>query len=169
MFVVPIPERSPHQEDHRLITNGAVREFLPRANTRLSTLLDLARQDARIEIYGALFGLRDAGFLSLFEFLGKRAHLVLANNAMKSEYLDADTKLRTGLRKSGAKLDDRMGVPGLLAHHSFLVFSRNSQAFRVWTRSSDWRSAGLPMQTDDGISIHSTALARHYLEAWNRL
>lgn len=119
------------------------------------------------EIYAALFELDDPELIADLEALGPRAHVVLANGPKPK--LDKSEKARSGLRKAGVEVHDRMTVSGL-AHNKFMVLCEpDDTPRRVWTGSTNWSMTGLCTQVNNGILIESAEVADYYRTQWDTL
>jgi hypothetical protein len=162
---------SRHEEPIRRFLSGVLR-------TELLDLLQRART-AKQHVFGALYELEDEEIVLALGRLGARGHIVLANGSIqkKTDETTADArkrdqnkKARAALRKSKLEVFRRMISPGALGHNKFLVFTDAQQKPRaVWTGSTNLTTTGLCTQINNALFVQNQALARVYLEQWQRL
>lgn len=142
--------------------------------TMLRTLFERAEKENG-QIYAALYELSDPELITLLEQHARRLHLILST-AGKSEETGAwdttNAEARKRLRKAiGAKrMQDRMfNTSSGIGHNKFAVLVVNGSPEAVWTGSTNWTPTGLCAQTNNTIVFRTPAVARHYLDYWNRL
>jgi phosphatidylserine/phosphatidylglycerophosphate/cardiolipin synthase-like enzyme len=129
------------------------------------------------EIHCALYELSDPQLIKGLKRFGQRAHVILANGSTKNSrkprkptpYDDGNAEAAAEL---GASIDlhRRMFFSSQgLGHNKFLVVSRNGAPAAVWTGSTNWATTGLCTQVNNAVLLEDPALARIYLDQWNRL
>jgi phosphatidylserine/phosphatidylglycerophosphate/cardiolipin synthase-like enzyme len=127
-------------------------------------------QNAPGDIYAALYELNDVEMRNALVKLGSRCNLILGNGAFKSGEKDENAAIRTKLRATSIKLYDRIVGSGHFAHNKFIIFcDAAGQPEAVFTGSTNLTVTGLCTQVNNGILIRDRAVARDYLDAWQRL
>ncbi len=145
---------------------------------RMLELLETARKKKQ-HVFGALYELEDDELLDALEKLGARGHVVLANGSItpKTGESTADARkrdqnkaARKRLRDAGLEVKDRFISPGALGHNKFLVVTDSKRKpLAAWTGSTNWTKTGLCTQLNNGLWIDNAAIAREYLDQWQRL
>ncbi len=135
----------------------------------LLRLLGQAQRDATCHLYAALFELNDPDLVPALAALGARAHVVLANGAVKAKTDDENGAARATLRAKGVEVIDRFSAPAFLAHNKFAVLVRGGAPETVWTGSTNWQATGLCTQANNGLLVRDGALAATFHAAWQRL
>lgn len=139
----------------------------------LRELFAHAQRNAAVELYAALFELRDDEAIDAFAALKSRAHVVLADGAAKDGGPDLNADARERLRKAGCDVTDRMTASasgsGSLAHNKFIVVQENGTPRQVWTGSTNLTTTGLFTQINNAVLIDAPPLAAQYLAQWHRL
>lgn len=144
---------------------------------KLVALLDAAAADRSMEIYAALFELRDDQLIDSLVKLGKRAHVVLADGSPKASDPDPNKTARTRLKKAGCQVVDRLVAwnkakkrkTGSLGHNKFLVFVRKGKPVEAWTGSVNWTPSGVCTQVNNGALVRDATVAAAYFAQWKRL
>jgi phosphatidylserine/phosphatidylglycerophosphate/cardiolipin synthase-like enzyme len=124
------------------------------------------------EIYSALFELSDDELVDALVKLGGRAHIVLANGAVKHRGDDENADARQKLRDNSVDVeaDNRFIAPRALGHNKFMVRTdRTGAPVTAWTGSTNWSPTGLCTQLNNGLLINDTNIAQVYLDQWERL
>lgn len=157
----------------RVFLSGEIR-------TQLLALLAAARESGG-EVHAALFELGDDELIDALVPLGGGAHVVLANGSITAREHEstATARKRDGNARARARLlaagvdveeENRFVSPGPLAHNKFAVFTdKKGKAKKVWTGSTNWTSTGLCTQLNNALLIEDEAVAKTYLEQWQRL
>src|SRR5262249_12687717 len=74
------------------------------------------------------------------------------------------------LHEAGIDITDRMVGSGHIGHNKFVVLTDSKHAPKaVWTGSTNWTDTGICAQSNNGILVESPALAKIYLDYWNRM
>ena len=138
----------------------------------LTGFLDRAKTSGTI--YAGLYELGDAELIAGLKKLGKRLQIVLSNSVQKNpetgEEADANRPARELLRKTAKTMVDRMMPSGHIGHNKFLVYANSSGTPKaVLLGSTNWTPTGLCTQTNNTLVIEDDALAKRYLDYWNRL
>lgn len=155
---------------HAQELNDKTREFLSgELRLALLRLLDEVIADKSLTLNAALFELNDEELLGRLVQVGQRLNIVLANGAAKKKGDDENADARQRLKVAGANVIDRMCAPGFLGHNKFLIVSQGDKPAKVWTGSANWQPTGLCTQANNGILVNNAALARCYLDAWDRI
>jgi phosphatidylserine/phosphatidylglycerophosphate/cardiolipin synthase-like enzyme len=163
------------EDDHtiRAFLSGEIR-------TELLALLAQARESGG-EVHAALFELSDDELVDALVSLGARAHVVLANGSIearegestaKARQRDGNARARARLLAAGVDVEEtnRFVSPGPLAHNKFAVFGDKSGKPKIaWTGSTNWTPTGLCTQLNNALLIEDDAVAKTYLEQWQRL
>ena len=156
-----------------------VRKFL--SGTLRPQLLDLltAAKKAGVQIYAALYELNDPELIAALKAIGPNCNLVLGSGAYKAAdkkkgtaaMPDENKKVRQDLKKnSKIKVSDRLVKSPHFAHNKFVVFCDNHGAPQtVWTGSTNWTITGLCTQTNNGILIDDSEIAKAYKLRWDEL
>jgi phosphatidylserine/phosphatidylglycerophosphate/cardiolipin synthase-like enzyme len=94
-------------------------------------------------------------------------HVILSNTGTDDT---ENQPARQALHEAGIDITDRMVGSGHIGHNKFVVYlDGNKQPKAVWTGSTNWTETGLCTQSNNGILIESSALAKIYLDEWNLL
>ena len=128
-------------------------------------------------IHAALYELADVELVASLVALKSRLHIVLANapqsttdKAGNVTTSDENAGARAQLAASGADKSDRIMAAKHIAHNKFLVYvdsKKKPQA--VLFGSTNWTMTGLCAQTNNTVVIESPAVAKRYLDYWNKL
>jgi phosphatidylserine/phosphatidylglycerophosphate/cardiolipin synthase-like enzyme len=132
----------------------------------------LARAKTSGTIYAALYELGDAELIAGLKSLGKRLQIVLSNSVAKQngKTADANQPARDLLEKSAKKMVNRIMPSGHIGHNKFLVYANSAGTPKaVLLGSTNWTSNGLCAQTNNTLVIDDDALAKRYLDYWNKL
>jgi len=150
-----------------------IRKFLSGAlRPHLLALLD----NAKGEIYAALYELNDPELIAALKKLGAKCNLVLGSGAFKAANKkkgtpavpDENKAERQDLKKnSKVKVFDRLVKGSHFAHNKFVVFcDSKGKPEKVWTGSTNWTITGLCTQTNNGILIDDSTIAAAYKKRW---
>jgi phosphatidylserine/phosphatidylglycerophosphate/cardiolipin synthase-like enzyme len=156
-----------------------IRKFLSGAlGIEMLRLLDDAKKK-KGHVFAALYELSDDELIERLERFGPNGHVVLANGSnqagedestVDARKRDQNKHARSRLRKKKLEVVDRMTAPSPLAHNKFLVVTDSKKKpLAVWTGSTNWSTTGLCTQINTGLAIKDRALARIYLDQWQRL
>jgi phosphatidylserine/phosphatidylglycerophosphate/cardiolipin synthase-like enzyme len=121
------------------------------------------------KIYAALYELNDPELIDALVEFGEDCNLILANGAFKPPDNDENKDVRAKL-KSKIRVYDRIVSSGHFAHNKVIVIcDSDGNPLRVLTGSTNWTSSGLCTQANNALIIDDPAVARDYLDAWNRI
>ncbi|MBI3715356.1 MAG: hypothetical protein HY255_05130 [Betaproteobacteria bacterium] len=153
----------------RTFLGGNIREAL-------LGLLTQVDQDAKCELYLALYELTDPDLIAWLCKLGPRVHIVLSNGSDKSKYDPADPKTgdenwkaRAALNDAGCEVIDRMLASAGLGHNKFAVVRKNGNNLRVWTGSTNWTPTGLCTQMNNALVCYDPSVGDLYYKQWQLL
>jgi phosphatidylserine/phosphatidylglycerophosphate/cardiolipin synthase-like enzyme len=122
------------------------------------------------QVYAALFELDDPELLSALVALEHRAHVILANGAVKRKGQDENAAAREKLKNAGVDVVDRMIAPEHLGHNKFLVIcDTNGTPQAAWSGSTNWTMTGLCTQANNGILIRNPQVASVFRQQWTNL
>ena len=94
-------------------------------------------------------------------------HIILSNTGPDDA---VNTAARQALHDAGVDITDRMVGSGHIGHNKFVVYlDKSGKPQGVWSGSTNWTDTALCAQSNNGIWIASTDLAKLYLDYWNRL
>ncbi len=149
-----------------------IRNFLSASlRPEMLSLLSAAQKSGG-SIYAVLFELDDPELIAALKAMGKRANVILANGTHKSK-TNAGGDENAAARQELAKvvsLSNRMVTGDHLAHNKFLVLAdAKGVAQKVWTGSTNWTVVGLCTQANNGILFDDPAIAKLFLDQWNKL
>jgi phosphatidylserine/phosphatidylglycerophosphate/cardiolipin synthase-like enzyme len=147
-----------------------LREFLGGELRRaLLALLDTAIGDPGLAVYAALYELTDGELIERLALLGGRAHVILANGS--DPHRDGNAEARAALRTANVDVHDRLLGSKGLAHNKLAVLVRRSHRHPIaaWTGSTNWSTGGLCTQSNNAIRFDDPAVARLFLDQWDRL
>jgi phospholipase D-like protein len=135
----------------------------------LLKLLDDVIDDPALDFYAALYELSDDELIGRLKLLRGRAHVILANGSDKAG--DGNQAARTELENAQVDVHDRLLGNKGLGHNKFAVVVRRQGRVpqRAWTGSTNWAATGLCTQLNNGIRFETNALARVFLDQWDRL
>jgi phosphatidylserine/phosphatidylglycerophosphate/cardiolipin synthase-like enzyme len=146
------------------------------AGDMIGALLDfVARADNGGVLYAALYELGDEQLISALEQAGKKLHLILANpragdQQSSNGVTDGNRDARQRLHATAGSMIDRMVPANHIAHNKFLVYADGAgKPKAVLFGSTNWTATGLCTQTNNTIVSDDAALAKRYLDYWNRL
>lgn len=144
----------------------------------VTSLLDRADKDGG-EIHAALYELDDPDGLErrlqAADHGNPKSRTVILGNARISktedhpEIEDGDAENRENLKKAGVNVIDRILKSGSIPHNKSLILSEKGKPTAVMTGSTNWTSSGLCTQTNNSLVIESPAVARHYMNYWDKL
>jgi phosphatidylserine/phosphatidylglycerophosphate/cardiolipin synthase-like enzyme len=134
---------------------------------RLADILQEVRHNANAELHAALYELDDEKLEDAMIALGPKLELILANGSDKSG--DGNQAARARLNGAGIPTVNRLLKSKGLGHNKFAVLSASGAPRAVWTGSTNWSTTGLCTQINNGLLIEDAALAKAYLQQWNRL
>ncbi|RXZ38173.1 hypothetical protein D9O50_01085 [Oxalobacteraceae bacterium CAVE-383] len=154
--------------------DNALRKSL--AGDMIAALLDfVARADGGGTLHAALYELGDEQLISALEGAGKKLRLILSNprasDAQSSGGVtDGNQDARQRLHATAGVMIDRMVTSNHIAHNKFMVYvDAKGKPQAVLFGSTNWTSTGLCTQTNNTIVSDDAALAKRYLDYWNRL
>jgi phosphatidylserine/phosphatidylglycerophosphate/cardiolipin synthase-like enzyme len=137
----------------------------------LTTLSGEAASDGG-ETYCALYEFEDPEAIAHLRKLGGRTHLILSNlpGGGKGETKTNDTYAaeRAEIRAAGADVVDRFMPSGHIGHNKFQILETDGPQ-AVLFGSTNWTAHALCAQTNNSVIARSPALAKAYLDYWNRL
>jgi PLD-like domain len=154
--------------------------------TQLLEVLESVRKGTG-HVYATLFELNDDELIEALRALRERAHVVLANGAIKikedangkaletsaeARKRDENKDARHKLIAAGVDLEEknRFVAPKPLAHNKFFVVTDAAgKPKRAWTGSTNWTTTGLCTQLNNGLLVNDAGVAAAYLEQWHAL
>lgn len=135
-----------------------------------SLLLRAARDGGRVHL--ALYELADPELVKLLVDHAGVIDIILSNtSADKNKVWDTENAAaRQKLKDAGANIQDRMFNNGHIGHNKFSVYvDAGGTPQTVLTGSTNWTSTGLCAQTNNSSLIDNPAIAKGYLDYWQRL
>jgi len=152
-------------------TEDKIRLFLAGdQRERIVGLLDEAATSGH-HIFAALYELGDEELLGKLGSLKAQAHIVLSNGSYQ-DHGDQNSLVRQRLKDAGCDVVDRIlsGSSTPLGHNKFMVVcNADQEPAGVWTGSMNWTTTGLCTQINNSIYLEDAALARIFLDQWDRL
>ena len=122
------------------------------------------------KLYAALYELNDPELMAGLEAMAGDANVILANGAFSKQTPDENAAARKALKKAGVKVFDRMVSSGHFAHNKFAVIcDADGNPQKVLTGSTNWTVTGQCTQANNGLTIDDPAVAKCFLDQWNRL
>jgi phosphatidylserine/phosphatidylglycerophosphate/cardiolipin synthase-like enzyme len=153
---------------------NALRKSL--AGDMIAALLDfVGRAGKGGTLHAALYELGDEQLISALEGAGEKLHLILANPRASDEQssngvTDGNRDARERLHATAGVMIDRMVSSNHIAHNKFMVYAdAEGKPQAVLFGSTNWTATGLCTQTNNTIVSDDAALAKRYLDYWNRL
>jgi phosphatidylserine/phosphatidylglycerophosphate/cardiolipin synthase-like enzyme len=146
----------------------------------LTSLLDRAR-DKGGKCFCALYELTDTELIDALKANKDRVEVILSNADSSKKDKDGKTiKIYDGTNADtradlhavlGNKIHDRLLAKGnYIGHNKFVVYvNKSGKAKAVLTGSTNWTPTGLCAQSNNILIIEDDAIAKRYLDYWNRL
>ena len=120
----------------------------------------------------ALYELDDTELVKeLLDVDATRYDLILSNSSTQNGTPDkTNASARQALHDAHKSIRDRMLGDGHIGHNKFVVYSDSAHAPQaVLTGSTNWTSTALCAQTNNAVVVRAPALAKAYLDYWQRL